>query len=364
MPAKKNTPSKKPVAKKAVAKATKAKPAAKKAAPAPATKKAPAKKTTAAKPAKKASKPAGKPAKAPAKEAPQNPVAKTKATAGKAVKKDVATKAPKIATPVVAPAKKLPENSKPIATITRSGTPETGKPAAIVFSLDDIEQLMAAKKSEPDKKNTLFTKTTKVLPTKKVPAKVEPVIEKPAEKRVLGAASLADILGFNPAEKKKTTELHDSEIPKKWKKYYNLLIELRAHVSEEISLHTASTLKHSSRDDSGDLSGYGNHQADAGTDSFDRDFALSLVSSEQDALNEIEQAIRRIKEGNYGVCEVTGKPIPAERLAAVPFTRYSVQGQTEYEKNLRRKTDRSISGGLFEDSADAPKLASGDDDDD
>ena len=122
-------------------------------------------------------------------------------------------------------------------------------------------------------------------------------------------------------------------------KYYKLLMELRIHVSDEISLHTADTLNHSSRDDAGDLSSYGNHDADAGTDTFDRDFALSLVSNEQEALNEIEEAIMRIKEGSYGVCEITGKPIPAARLVAVPFARYSVEGQAEYEKtDVARQT--------------------------
>ena len=168
---------------------------------------------------------------------------------------------------------------------------------------------------------------------KKAPAAEVKIDDKPAEKRVLGAASLADILGFNPNEKRTNTELIESEIPKKWKKYYKLLIDLRAHVSDEISLHTADTLKHNARDDSGNTSS----PADSGTDSFDRDFALSLVSSEQDALIEIEEAILRIKDGSYGICEITNKAIPAARLSAVPFTRYTVEGQAEHERNQHRK---------------------------
>ena len=216
---------------------------------------------------------------------------------------------------------------------------------------------MASKKAESPKKKA----AKKAVKAKAKAAKKTVVEDKPVEKRVLGAASLADILGFNLAEKKKKTELGDTEVPKKWKKYYKLLIELREHVSDEISLHTADTLKHSSREDSGDLSAYGNHQADAGTDTFDRDFALSLVSSEQDALIEIEEAIIRIKDGTYGVCEVTGKAIPAARLTAVPFARFSVEGQIEHEKNQHRKHDRSMAGGIFGDVADAPKIDTGDD---
>ena len=81
------------------------------------------------------------------------------------------------------------------------------------------------------------------------------------------------------------------------------------------------------RRDAGDLSAYGQHMADAGTDTFDRDFALSMVASEQEALSEIDAAIKRIHDGTYGVCEITQKPIDKERLLAVPFTRYSAEAQ-------------------------------------
>ena len=87
--------------------------------------------------------------------------------------------------------------------------------------------------------------------------------------------------------------------------------------------------------------------ADGGTESFDRDFALSLVSSEQEALQEIESAIRRIMNGSYGVCEITGETIKKERLTAVPFTRYSLEGQRQLEKNKVRKTDRGSTYGEF-----------------
>jgi RNA polymerase-binding transcription factor DksA len=78
-------------------------------------------------------------------------------------------------------------------------------------------------------------------------------------------------------------------------------------------------------------------------------------------LYEVEEAIQRIKLGEYGLCEVTGEPIAAERLEAVPFTRFSLEGQAEYEKKNRRKVARDA-GGIFDDNADAPKLESSDDD--
>ena len=84
--------------------------------------------------------------------------------------------------------------------------------------------------------------------------------------------------------------------------------------------------------------------ADAGTDTFDRDFALSLVSSEQEALSEIDAAIKRIHADTYGVCEITGKPISKERLMAVPFTRYSAEAQKDIERNRHHSRTQA---GLF-----------------
>ena len=291
-------------------------------------------------------------------------VKKATTTKKKVVRKKVSSKKPTI--------KKItntPEPSESKATlnddsallkesaISSTETVEYKKPAPIALSIDEIEEMMAAKKpeeiaEESDKPKTVVPKPKKTL-----------VIKKADKKRVLGAASLSDILGFNPNQKKKDAKIKESEIPKKWSKYYKLLMELRSHVSDELSLHTSETLGHSSREDSGDLSNFGSHQADAGTDTFDRDFALSLVSSEHDALNEIEEAILRIKDGSFGVCEVTNKRIPAARLAAVPFTRFSVEGQSEHEKNRGQKSRRNDTPSIFGDVSDAPKLVSSDDDD-
>jgi len=72
--------------------------------------------------------------------------------------------------------------------------------------------------------------------------------------------------------------------------------------------------------------------ADVGTNSYDRDWALSMISSEQNALYEIEQALSRMTTGTYGICELTGKPIPLERLNAIPWTRFTAQAERELEK--------------------------------
>jgi DnaK suppressor protein len=82
-----------------------------------------------------------------------------------------------------------------------------------------------------------------------------------------------------------------------------------------------------------EMAGYSLHMADSGTDNFDRDFALSLLSSDQDAIYEIEEALKRIEKGTYGVCELTNKPIPRARLEAIPWTRFTVTAQAQLEKD-------------------------------
>lgn len=222
-----------------------------------------------------------------------------------------------------------------------------GPAKSISFSLDEVREI--AKKNE-----TTVTATEKTAKAAKAAggkaADAHAKHEKPHKPNHVKAASLADILGFAPGKKShKPVIVHEDDVPEKFRRYYKMLTELRSHVMEKLGEHTEDTLMKSSKDDSGDLSGYGQHMADAGTDTFDRDFALSLVSSEQEALSEIEAAIKRIHDGTYGICEVTQKPIAKERLLAVPFTRYSAEAQKEVERHSHRAQQR---GGLFGDTGD------------
>lgn len=82
-----------------------------------------------------------------------------------------------------------------------------------------------------------------------------------------------------------------------------------------------------------EMENYSLHMGDSGTDNFDRDFALSLLSSDQDAIYEIEEALKRIEQGTFGVCEHTGKNIPRARLDAIPWARYTVEAQAQLEKD-------------------------------
>ena len=96
------------------------------------------------------------------------------------------------------------------------------------------------------------------------------------------------------------------------------------------------------RPDGADSSAFGMHQADAGSDAYDRDFALNLLSKEQDALHEIEAALERIEAGAYGICEISGKKIPQARLEAIPFARLTVECQSQWEQEHPHRQFRSV----------------------
>ncbi|MFM8231646.1 MAG: TraR/DksA family transcriptional regulator [Chthoniobacterales bacterium] len=100
--------------------------------------------------------------------------------------------------------------------------------------------------------------------------------------------------------------------------------------------------------DAHEVSAHGLHQADAGSDAYDRDFALNLLSQEQDALFEIDEALKRIARGTYGTCEMSGKAIPKARLEARPFARFTVECQNEIEKKNRFTRVRQPITRLFE----------------
>ena len=137
-----------------------------------------------------------------------------------------------------------------------------------------------------------------------------------------GAATAASILGREVVKVKKNGEV---KIRSEWAKFYERLMELRDQLTRQMN----GLAKESAQE----MAGYSLHMADSGTDNFDRDFALSLLSSDQDAIYEIEEALKRIEKNTYGICELTGKPIPRSRLEAIPWTRFTVQAQAQLERD-------------------------------
>ena len=116
----------------------------------------------------------------------------------------------------------------------------------------------------------------------------------------------------------------EESVPTAWRRHHARLLQLRKQLLEEME-----ELERNAQEEAPSFS---MHMADAGTDSFDRDLALSLLGMEQDAVGEIDAALQRIRNGRYGVCELTGQLIPRKRLEAIPWARYTVEAQDEMER--------------------------------
>ncbi|MEO7724129.1 MAG: TraR/DksA C4-type zinc finger protein [Chthoniobacterales bacterium] len=123
------------------------------------------------------------------------------------------------------------------------------------------------------------------------------------------------------------------------------LLQLRDAMVDSMAGVAQDTLR--ARAEGSEASAFGMHQADAGSDAYDRDFALSLLSQEQDALYEIDEALKRIELGTYGKCEMSGKPIMHARLEAIPFARYTVECQSQLEKQSKASRVRQSVTSLF-----------------
>jgi RNA polymerase-binding transcription factor DksA len=148
--------------------------------------------------------------------------------------------------------------------------------------------------------------------------------------------SPAILLGLNHREKRLDPFL---------RKQKQNLLQLRDAMVDSMAGVAQGTLR--SRAEGSEASAFGMHQADAGSDAYDRDFALSLLSQEQDALYEIDQALKRIELGTYGKCEMSGKSIPHARLEAIPFARFTVECQSQLEKQNKASRVRQSVTSLF-----------------
>jgi RNA polymerase-binding protein DksA len=100
----------------------------------------------------------------------------------------------------------------------------------------------------------------------------------------------------------------------------------------DVSSISEETLKKSQKEAAGDISGYTFHMADVATDSYDREFSLGLACKERGVIAEINHALRKIQDGDFGLCESCKKPIAQVRLRAVPYATLCLKCQKSKEK--------------------------------
>ena len=203
-------------------------------------------------------------------------------------------------------------------------------------------------------------KKTKAKPAPKPAAKKKPVAKKPpAAKKPAAAKKPSAAPAKRPARASKAPlvgtrdmlafgqPVDKSRRLNPWLKKQQLrLLALKDTLLDSMTGVARDNLR--TGHDAHEVSAHGLHQADAGSDAYDRDFALNLLSQEQDALFEIDEALKRVAKGTYGTCEMSGKAIPKARLEARPFARFTVECQNEIEKKNRFSRLRQPVGRLFD----------------
>jgi RNA polymerase-binding protein DksA len=123
--------------------------------------------------------------------------------------------------------------------------------------------------------------------------------------------------------------------------FRNLLLEKRRELLGDVGSMESEAFKSGSN-----LSNMPIHMADVGTDNFEQEFTLGLIESERQFLRDIQEALIRIDDGTYGICQGTGKPIPRVRLEAVPWAKYTI----EYSRLLESGKISRESGNAEEES--------------
>jgi RNA polymerase-binding transcription factor DksA len=259
----------------------------------------------------------------------------------------------------------------------------------------------AVKPAAPAKKAPLLKKVIAEKPVKKESPPVKPV-EKPAKSAAVPAHAEVPVKAAAPAKKVPAVKPRSSVVdfpappapvrppfvpPKATpapadgpvtpgsngshsaafvQKQRQRLLDLRDDLVDAVSGMARDTIRNAP--EGSEASGSGQHQGDAGSDAYDRDFALSVLAKEQDALYEIEQALYRIKVGSYGICEISARKIPQARLEAIPFARLTVECQAQWEKEygnrrFRPSNEVGFSGGKYVEDEDSETVSLDEDDD-
>lgn len=277
-----------------------------------------AKRVAKAKPAPKR-KPAAKPVKAAK---PAKPVKAAKPAKPAKLAPKPAAKAPAKAAPK--PAAKASARPAPPAKPVRTGPPRL-VPATAEARLRAVKP--ATGKAKASSRPPAEVRPLGVLPPESI-AKPRHAPPRPAVAPARPAASAAP--------KAVPPRKGDERLsPDDLKHFETRLLAERVRIMREMGHLESTILKVNPRDSAGELSGYSFHMADAGTDSMEREKAFDIASKEGRLLMEIDDALRRLYGGTYGICEASGKPISRARLEALPWARLSLEEQEKLEKEQR-----------------------------
>ena len=253
-----------------------------------------AKSTAKRAPAKRATTRSSANAKTTTKKTASQPAARAKAPAAKAA---TTTKKTKAQAPAAARSKKTVRLTTKTRRDRRAAPPAAPDADGYVFINGRRVRMMSVKAELP--------------PARKTPTKVAA----PAE----------------PQKNAETQKHIKTKLTKKQLDHFRaLLIAKRAELVGDLSAMETQALQSTG----GNPSHMPIHMADIGTDTYDQDLMLNLAEAERTRLRELDEALHRIQDGSYGVCQMTGKPIPKARLEAKPWAKYTIEAAREVEKGL------------------------------
>jgi len=116
------------------------------------------------------------------------------------------------------------------------------------------------------------------------------------------------------------------------KDFKKIVLKKKEEILDELKHISDDTLRKSQKEASGDISGYTYHMADVATDNYDREFSLGLASKERKTIYELDDALKRIEDGSFGICDDCKKSITKIRLKAIPSARLCIKCQQKKEK--------------------------------
>jgi DnaK suppressor protein len=241
--------------------------------------------------------------------------------------------------PAAKPVQKAPAKKAPVKKAV-TAKPAAKKPAPKKVSKPVAKKAVVAKPAAKPVAKPIAKKAPAKAPAKAAPVKAAAPAKKAPAKKVVASSSSNRVLAQQFVQKPKANK--NLKLTPFLAKQHKRLLDLKDTLLDAMrgvardNLHSGS-----------DTSAFGMHQADAGSDAYDRDFALSMLSKEQGSLYEIDEALKRIEDGSYGVCELCQKPIKHDRLEALPFTRYTVDCQAELEKRQHHHSVRPQINSLF-----------------
>lgn len=301
------------------------------------TKKAPARKPSKKKAGAKPSTSKKTTKKAPARKTSKKKASTTKKTTSK--KSTTKKTTSKKTTTKKTTTKKAPARKPSKKTTTKKTTARKPSNKKTTTKKTTSKKAPASKPTTKKKTSSSSKSTTKKSTSKKTSAKDrwKGSYESDMTSSVSAASKLAAAAGLRPLHERQTTLAAAEDYKKLTKtpfkkreldKFKEILRLKRAQVTGDVTdMETEALIGRGS----GSLSKLPQHMADAGSDTYDQTLNLDLAAGQRKLLKEIDDALVRIENKTYGICELLGKPISKERLENTPWARYSIEGARRKE---------------------------------